>query len=97
MRVFTLLFGAAYCFAFYMELALFRFYPETGRFHLAVHQGEGPAILWYGWIATAFLFSAAVAVVVPSRIVDRLWPGLYWLVPALTILAICVYEKRWFL
>ena len=46
MRVFTLLFGAAYCVAFYMELALFRFYPETGRFHLAVHQDEGPAILW---------------------------------------------------
>jgi len=56
----------------------------------------GPPILWYGWLATAGLVSAVVAVVVPRQVASRLWPGLAWAVPGAVILAILIYEKRWF-
>ncbi len=97
MKIFTLVFGIMYCVAFYMEWALFRYYPETNAFHLAMHPEDGPAILWYGWLAFALVVSAVAGLIVPSRLVDRLWSGLFWVVPVGTVLVVLFYEKRWFL
>jgi hypothetical protein len=60
-------------------------------------EANGPPILWYGRLATAALASAAVSVIVPRGVTARLWRGWAWLVPAAVIVAILVYEKRWFL
>jgi hypothetical protein len=95
-KIFTLLFGAVYTVCFYVDLALFRYYPETREFHWQMTDNVGPAILWYGWLAVAALISAAVALMVPPRWADRIWPGCVWLVPVAAVAVILVYEVRWF-
>jgi hypothetical protein len=95
-KIVAILFGAVYGLAFYYDLALFRYYPETNRFHWQTHPDAGPVILWYGWLATAGLVSTAIALVVPRSISDRIPPTWVWLAPALTTLAMLFYEKRWF-
>ena len=75
LTIFSILFGVFYLAAFYYDLALFRYYPEVGQFHLLRNDGLGVVILWYGWIATAALASAAVALAVPRQVAERLWPA----------------------
>ena len=100
-NIFSIVFGAAYSLCFYFSYALFRYFPEVGTFHLFVAseppQGSGPPIFWYGWIATAAIFSAVVALIVPRRWAARLWHGWSWLIPAIVILVVLFYEKRWFI
>ena len=67
MNVFSMLFPVFYIAAFYFDLALFRYYPEARQFHWARTDGIGVVILWYGWIVTAALASAAVAVAVAAK------------------------------
>jgi hypothetical protein len=80
-----------------IQPALFRYYPETNAFYWTDHPEDGPAILWYGWLATAALVSIPLALIVPRRVADRLWNGLLWLVPVGSIVAIFIHESRWFL
>ena len=97
LKIFTLLFGAIYTVSFYVDFALFRYYPETGEFHWQMTEGVGPPILWYGWIATAALVSAGIALLVPRRWADGLWSGSVWLVPVIVVVVILIYETRWFI
>ena len=82
--IFSMLFAVSYALCFYYNWTLFAYYPQVTQFHVSAQlQGElGPPVLWYGWLATAALFSAAVAVAIPRRLSSRLWPGLAWAVPA---------------
>jgi hypothetical protein len=97
--IFTMLFVVSYSLCFYYNWPLFSYYPQVKEFHLSAQlQNQlGPPILWYGWLATAALVGGVVAVVVPRQLARRLWPGLAWAVPGGVILAILIYEKRWFL
>ena len=95
-KIFSLLFGALYVVCFYVDIALFRYYPEVGEFHWQMTPDAGPAILWYGWLAVAALASAAVALLVPAKLADRLWSGWVWLSPLITVIVILIYETRWF-
>ena len=96
--IFAMVFAVSYALCFYYNWPMFAYYPQVNEFHLSVDlQNQlGPPILWYGWLATAGLVSAVVAVVVPRQVASRLWPGLAWAVPGAVILAILIYEKRWF-
>ena len=98
MKIFSLLFGAIYytC-VWQIDWALFYYYPETSKFYLTAHADDGPAILWYGWLATAALVSIPVALLVPRRVADRVWNDLSWLVPIGSIVAIFIHESRWFI
>jgi hypothetical protein len=96
LKIFSMLFGAFYIIAFYFDLALFRYYPEARQFHWARTDGIGSVILWYGWIVTAALASAAVAVAVPRSVADRLSSRWVWVVTALVVLVTLIYERRWF-
>jgi hypothetical protein len=58
--------------------------------------GIGVVILWYGWIVTAVLASAAVAVAVPRPLAERLSSRWVWVVTALVVLVMLIYERRWF-
>jgi hypothetical protein len=95
-KIFTLVFGPLYTVCFYVDISLFRYYPETGQFHWQMTQNEGPPILWYGWLAVAGLASLAIALLVPARWADRLWPGWVWLLPMIVVVVILIYEVRWF-
>jgi hypothetical protein len=97
--IFSMLFGVTYSLCFYFNWPLFAYYPQVNEFHLSadLQSQLGPPILWYGWLATAALPSAVVAVFVPRSVAARLWFGLAWAVPGGVILALLIYEKRWFL
>ena len=96
LTIFSIMFGVFYLAAFYYDLALFRYYPEVGQFHLLRNDNLGVVILWYGWIATSALASAAIAFAVPRKMADRLWPGWAWIIPAAAVVGMLIYERRWF-
>jgi hypothetical protein len=95
-RIFSIVFGAVYTICFYIDISLFRYFPEVHEFHFQMTPDIGPPILWYGWIAVAALVSGAIAMLVPRQWADRLWSGWVWLAPALTVVVILLYESRWF-
>ena len=97
--MFSLTFGVVYSLCFYYNWPLFAYYPQVNEAHLSSQLVEtaGPPILWYGWLASAGLISAAVAYIIPRSISDRLWQGWAWIIPAAVVVAILIYEKRWFL
>ena len=96
LRIFSILFGFFYVVSFYYDLALFRYYPEVSQFHWLRTDGIGVVILWYGWIATSALASAAISFAVPARMAERLWPGWAWIIPAAVVAGTLIYERRWF-
>jgi glucan phosphoethanolaminetransferase (alkaline phosphatase superfamily) len=95
--VFSIVFGIAYTVAFYFSWALFKYYPLVRQFHIE-DQGKpaGPPISWYGWLATALVISLPIALIIPRRLSDRIPAAWVAIIPALLILIVLVYEKRWF-
>lgn len=97
-KVFSMVFGVVYFATFYFSWSPFLYYPEQNAFHLGPQiASAGPPILWYGWLAAAAVISAAVAAIVPGEWVRRCSPAVFWIVPALLLLLVFFYEKRWFL
>jgi hypothetical protein len=96
LRIFSILFGIFYVVAFYYDLALFRYYPEVSQFHWLRTDGIGVVILWYGWIATSALASAAISFAVPAGMAERFWPGWAWIIPTAVVVGTLIYERRWF-
>ena len=96
LTIFSMMFGVMYMVSFYYDLALFRYYPEVSEFHWLRHDNLGVVILWYGWLATSALASAAIAFAVPKSLADRLWPGWAWIIPTAVVVAMLIYERRWF-
>ena len=97
LTIFSIMFGVLYFFAFYYDLALFRYYPEVNQFHLRRNDTLGVVILWYGWIATSGLASAAIAFAVPRKLAERLWSGWAWIIPTAVVVGMLIYERRWFI
>ena len=96
-QIFSMLFGVVYITCFYMDWSPFRYYPDKGTIHLRPYPPDGPAILWYGWVAAAAVVSAAIALLVPRRLADRVGASWAWVVALLTMIGILVYESRWFM
>lgn len=97
-KTFSLVFGAIYFLCFVFDVALFRYYPEVNAFHFVRQPNtRGPVILWYGWLAAAGAASGLAALLVPVRWADRLWTQLSWIVPAIVVVVMLIYERRWFL
>ena len=96
-EIFSMLFGIVYLTCFYMDWAPFRYYPDHRTFHLKVTPQDGPAILWYGWVTAAAFVSAAIALLVPRQLAERLGPGWAWAVPLVIVVLLLVYERRWFM
>jgi len=96
LTIFSIMFSVLYLVAFYYDLALFRYYPEVTQFHWLRNDGLGVVILWYGWIATATLASAAIAFAVPRNMAERLPPGWAWAIPTAAVVGMLIYERRWF-
>ncbi len=98
--VFSTLFVIAYTLCFFFNVALFKYYPMVGEFHVSAQgRAAGPPISWYGWVAIAALAGlagAGIARIMPARVVDRIPPAIAWIVPAIILLVVLVYEKRWF-
>jgi hypothetical protein len=96
-EIFSMLFGIVYLTCFYMDWSPFRYYPDARTFHLKITPQDGPAILWYGWVTAAAAVSAAIALVVPRQLAERLPPGWTWVVPLGIVILMFAYERRWFM
>lgn len=97
-RVFSILFGIVYCLCFYYNWAVFRYYPLLEGFRLQSQPAStaGPAILWYAWLAQAFVITAGLTLLVPNKLAARVSPTVVWVMPLATVVGILVYEQRWF-
>jgi len=97
--VFSLTFGLSYAVAVYGNYPLFRFYPLVGRFafHDLATLSLGPAMTWYGWIATAVIAAGIITAIVPKGISDRLPAAAFWIVPLAMLAAAFYRERGWFL
>ena len=93
---FTLVFSLSYIFIFARDLPLFLYYPLTGEFHLsAVTTNMGPAMKWYGLLATTAVVSLAACLVLRERWIPAALMQKFWLAPCLAMLAVA-YELRFF-
>lgn len=98
-RTFTLVVGISYAAAVYLNWPLFRYYPLIKRFslHDLADRSYGPAMNWYGWMATAAIPAVLVAAVVPKQLGDRIPAAILWVVPFIMLLAGWYNERAWFL
>jgi hypothetical protein len=98
-RVFTLSCGLGYAIAIYGDYPLFRYYPLVKRFSLEdlATRSLGPAISWYGWIATAAVAAVLVAAVVPKSLGNRIPVAAIWVVTVAMLIAAWYRERQWFL
>ncbi len=99
--LFAVVFAVAYVVCVEKNIALFTFHPIDGVFGWGVEKpGEGPAMYWYGWMATAGLTAtaaAAVGAVLPASLARRLVPALAWMVPLVVILIFSYLLRNFFL
>ena len=65
-------------------------------FHLMQHREEGPAILWYGWLAVAAIMSAVDCVRRASPHGRTLPNEVVWGVQLALVIIMFIYEKQWF-
>jgi hypothetical protein len=92
--VFSVVYAVAYVIAVENNYALFTYHPALEEFGPLVEPArDGPAMYWYGWMATAgivALIAAAIAYFIPERAAQRLWSGWSWAVP-LAVMVIFSY------
>ena len=83
--IFSAVYALAYVIAVWKNLALFTYHPAVGAIGFGVEKPhDGPAMYWFGWIATAAIAAAcacAIAALVPARYANRAASAWAWLVP----------------
>ncbi len=84
--VFTVVYSVSYLIAVQNNYALFTYHPALEEFGPLVQPPrDGPAMYWYGWIATAAIVAFAAATLwldsCPNGSRQRLWSGWSWAVP----------------
>ena len=99
--VFAAVFAVVYVIAVDRNYALFTYQPLNYGFGLWVQPpGDGPAMYWFGWLATSALaagFAGLLACLLPQGLTRRLWSGWSWLVPAGVIVAFGWLLRDYFL
>jgi hypothetical protein len=99
--VFSVVFAIVYVIAVEKNFALITYHPALGEFSWGAQQPkDGPAMYWYGWLATssiAAFVAGFVAAWLPQGLVKRLWSGLAWVVPAVVMVAFCYLLRNYFL
>ena len=99
--VFAVVFAVVYVIAVEKNYALFTYHPAVNGFGGGVEEPkDGPAMYWYGWLATAGIVAfivGAVASLFPESLARRLWPGWTWVVPAGVMVAFAYLLRNFFL
>jgi len=97
--VFALVGAIGYVLAYTFNWPAFAYYPLIKQFHLThdLPKNAGPAMLYYGWIATAAIAAVILAFLVPKSIAAKLPPALGWIVPILLVIYTCIYDRNWFI
>ena len=81
--------GVLYVAAMELNWAAFTYHPRLGEWAWGVERPRsGPAMYWYGWLATAALGgSVAGAIAAALSRAESLWFRLGWIVPAAAMVA----------
>jgi hypothetical protein len=99
--VFPVVYSISYLIAVEYNYALFTYHPAIEEFGALVQPPrDGPAMYWYGWMATAALvalFAAMIATFIPERSVRQLWAGWSWTIPIASMVAFGYILKGFFL
>jgi hypothetical protein len=99
--LFAVVYALVYLVAVEKNYALFTFHPATNAFGWGVEKaGEGPAMYWYGWLATAGIaatLAAGLGLLLPQALARRLAPALAWCVPLAVILFFSYLLRNFFL
>lgn len=90
---FAVLFSATYAVAYVISVennyALVTYHPAIEEWGWLVEPPrDGPAMYWYGWMATAGIVAvllAGIAWFLPQRFGRALWSGWAWSVPLVVI------------
>jgi hypothetical protein len=82
---FGAVFAVVYLFVLNYGWQLFTFYPAAGRWTLFRNPASGPAMKWYGYMATTAVIAALAGLIVmllPENTRKSLrWYGIIWIVP----------------
>jgi hypothetical protein len=101
--VFSLTAPVVYVACEVFSLPLFTYHPATNRFDLGWgkgRSGEGPAMYWYGWVATMLIACTLLgwlATLLPEGMIRKIPLALIWLLPILALipLAWALWEPFW--
>jgi hypothetical protein len=102
---FTLVFGIFFAILYVIcdiaALPLFTYHPGTDRIDLGyapARRDEGPAMYWYGWLASSSLGAAIMGGIVsllPEKIRSKIPLALAWVVPLL-LLPVLIYSLKFY-
>jgi hypothetical protein len=102
---FALLFGIAFAVLYVVcdmaKLPMFTYHPGTDRIdwgYAAARRDEGPAMYWYGWLASSALGASIIGVLaagLPVNIRSKIPLALTWVVP-LVLLPILLYSLKFY-
>ena len=92
--------GVLYVVAMELNWAAFTYHPRLIEFGLGVERPRsGPAMYWYGWIATATgggLVAGMLALGAARGLAARYWLLVGWVVPAAAMIAACYFMIPFF-
>jgi hypothetical protein len=104
-KSFALVFGIAtpviYVACEMQNWPLFTYHPGTDRvqwLYAPAVRNEGPAMYWYGWIATTLIGSTILgilATMMPERIIRKIPLSLTWIFPVVAV-PVLIYALRFF-
>ena len=102
---FAVVFAAAWAVAYVIcverNYALFTYHAAIYEWGLGVQKAkDGPAMYWFGWMATSGIAAGAVALAaswLPESLTRRLWSGWSWAVPVAVMLVFCYLLRGYFL
>jgi hypothetical protein len=103
--VFAVVFAAAFAVAYLVcverNYALFTYHPAIYEFGLGAQKPkDGPAMYWFGWMATSGIVAGAIALAacrLPEGLTRRLWSGWSWAVPVAVMVVFCYLLRSYFL
>ena len=99
--VFGISFGILYTICDMAALPMFTYHPGTDRIDLGFARArpdEGPAMYWYGWIATSALGASILgllAALLPEKIRGKIPLALAWIVPVVLLPAL-IYSLKFY-
>ena len=102
---FALVFGIAFAVLYVVcdmaKLPMFTYHPGTDRIdwgYAAARRDEGPAMYWYGWLATSALGAATLGGLIawlPALMRSKIPLTLAWVVP-LVLMPILLYSLKFY-
>ena len=99
--VFGICFGILYVVCDMAALPMFTYHPGTDRIDPGFappRRDEGPAMYWYGWIATSMLGACVIgmlAALLPEKIRGNIPLALAWVVPVV-LLPVLIYSLKFY-